>query len=326
MADADGGIRVDVRLRGRYLIRRPLGCGAMGYVWEAFDEHLRRPVAVKTLAAGLLEPADRVEALRRFEREAQAAAGLAHSNVATVFDADITDETCWLVMELVPGATLGDLLDEREGRLGLRDSAAVAAQLCAGLSAVHGAGLVHRDLKPSNVMVRRDGTVKVLDFGLVKPVADPGPRLTLTGQHVGNLLYASPELIEGTGDLDGRSDLYSLGCLLHQMLTGNTPFRDGPLAVVARRHLMDRPPSLGDCGVDAPAGLEELLGALLAKSRAERPRSAAAVYAALGPFLPRPEPAAALPGGPAGVAAPAAEDPARPFVLPQGPQLSGDIG
>ncbi|MFE1784968.1 serine/threonine-protein kinase [Streptomyces sp. NPDC059506] len=301
-------------LRGRYRLRRPLGRGAMGRVWQGEDLHLRRPVAVKTVAAELLADEEgRAYALRRFEREAKAAAALDHANVATVYDADITDETCWLVMQLVDGATLGALVDERD-RLGTASAAAVAAQLCSGLSAAHAAGLVHRDLKPENVMVRRDGVVKILDFGLVKLLADSGPRLTSTGEYLGNLLYASPELLTGEGKVDGRSDLYAVGCLLHHMLTGAPPFPEGEPLLLLDRHLREPPPALADRGADdVPAALQELVTALLAKDREDRPASAAEAYARLGPFLPAAEP------GPAALRRFRPEDPRRPFVLPQGP-------
>lgn len=209
-------------LRGRYLLESVLGRGVMGQVWQGRDPPLDRPVAVKTVATELLAVASsRDAALTRFSREARAAARLDHSNVATVFDASITDDTCCLVMELIDGTTLEYLFDQQEdGRFDVPSAAAVAAQLCAGLSAVHAADLVHRDLKTQNIMVRRDGIVKILDFGLVKLLSDTDPRLTTTGEGVGKLICASPELLAGRDRLDGRSDLYAVGCLLHHMLTG----------------------------------------------------------------------------------------------------------
>ncbi|MEV7185586.1 serine/threonine-protein kinase [Kitasatospora sp. NPDC093102] len=300
-------------LGGRYGLERPLGRGSMGHVWQGRDRHLGRAVAVKIVSAELLaDPAGRDGALRRFEREAKAAAALDHANVATVHDAAITDEVCWLVMQLVEGATLGELLDEQE-RLDVESAVAVAAQMCSGLAAAHAAGLVHRDLKAENVMVGRDGVVKILDFGLVKVVSDSGPRLTSTGERLGNLQCASPELLAGAPALDARSDLYSVGCLLHQMLAGSPPFdAPTPLALVAG-HLEGRPPLLAECGVDVPTGLQRVVTALLAKERESRPGSAAEVYGALGPYLPTAEP------GPGALCRFGSEDPRRPFVLPQAP-------
>jgi serine/threonine protein kinase len=171
----------------------------MGRVWQGCDLSLRRPVAVKTVAAELLAvPESRRGALARFEREARAAARLDHSNITTVFDASITDDFCCLVMELIDGTTLEYLFDQQEGqRFDIASAAAVAAQLCAGLSAAHAAGLVHRDLKTQNVMVRRDGVVKILDFGLVKLLSDTDPRLTMTGEGVGNILVPRPNSSPG---------------------------------------------------------------------------------------------------------------------------------
>ena len=195
----------------------------------------------------------------------------------------------------------------------MASAVAVAAQICSGLAAAHAAGLVHRDLKPENVMIRRDGVVKILDFGVVKLMADDGLRLTATGEQPGNLRYASPELLSGETNLDGRSDLYSVGCLLHHMLAGAPPFpAERPMAVL-RGHLHDAPPRLAAAGVPVPDGLQELVFALLAKDREDRPGSAAEVYGALGPWLPASRPGSdTLCGfGP--------EDPRRPFVFPQGP-------
>ncbi|AXG81282.1 serine/threonine-protein kinase [Streptomyces paludis] len=308
-----GDIRAGALLGHRYRLEQPLGRGAMGQVWQGRDEHLERKVAVKTVVSELLvEAVEREQAQARFQREAKAAAALDHTNIATVHDADISGDVFWLVMQLVDGATLATVLDERD-RLDPDAAAAAGAQLCSGLAAAHAADLVHRDLKPENVMVRRDGVVKILDFGLVKLVSDPGPRLTATGMRAGNLLYASPELIGGSRDLDGRSDLYSVGCLLHHMLTGAPPFPAAGPAALVRAHLTEPPPVLADSGVTVPDGLQELVHTLLAKDRDDRPASAAEVYAALGPFLP--------------VSAPGAdtlrrfgpEDPRRPFVMPLGP-------
>ncbi|MGW2699900.1 serine/threonine-protein kinase [Streptomyces sp. NPDC001340] len=279
-------------LLDRYQLASVLGRGVMGQVWQGRDLRLERPVAVKTVAADLLAvPRSRDEAVRRFQREAKAAARLDHANTTTVFDASITDGTCCLVMELIEGTTLEFLFDQQDdGRFGVPAAAAVAAQLCAGLSAAHAAGLVHRDLKTQNVMVRRDGVVKILDFGLVKVLSDTDPRLTMTGESVGNIVCASPELLSGQDRVDGRSDLYAVGCLLHHMLTGETPFATDQPALLATHHLTSPPPVMAESGVDVPPGLQELVTALLAKRPEDRPSSAAEVYTALAPYLPTSHP------------------------------------
>ncbi|MFD7992231.1 serine/threonine-protein kinase [Streptomyces mexicanus] len=303
-------------LRSRYRLDRVLGRGAMGHVWQGTDVYLERPVAVKTVAADLLAlPEWRPTALARFEREAKAAARLDHANITTVYDAAVTEDVCCLVMQLVDGTTLDNVIDGAdEGRLSVSAAVSVAAQTCSGLSAAHAAGLVHRDLKPQNVMVAASGLVKILDFGLVKVLSDTDPRLTMTGETLGNVSYASPELLAGEEPLDGRSDLYAVGCLLHHMLTGRPPFHGKGPAELVTQHLTAPPPRLADCGVKAPAALEDLLHALLAKRPGDRPGTAAEVYAALAPYLPVPDPALAIRRMPP-------EDPRRPFLVPHGPVL-----
>ncbi|MFE4054351.1 serine/threonine-protein kinase [Streptomyces sp. YIM B13518] len=267
--------------------------------------YLERPVAVKTVAAELLALPDRRRtALARFEREAKAAARLDHANLTTVYDAAVTEDVCCLVMQLVDGTTLDNVVDD--GRLPVPAAVSVAAQLCSGLSAAHAAGLVHRDLKPQNVMVRTSGLVKVL--------SDADPQLTMTGETLGNVAYASPELLAGDRPLDGRSDLHAVGCLLHHTLTGRPPFDCPNPAEMATRHLTAPPPRFTDHGVDAPAALQDLTHALLAKRPEDRPGGAADVYAALAPYLPAPDPAFANRRMPP-------EDPRRPFLVPQAPVM-----
>lgn len=308
------GLAPGMVLCGRYRLESVLGRGVMGQVWQGRDLPLDRPVAIKTVATELLAVASsRDAALTRFSRETRAAARLDHANVATVFDASLTDDICCLVMELIEGTTLEYLFDQQEeGRFDLPSAVAVAAQLCAGLSAVHAADLVHRDLKTQNIMIRRDGVVKILDFGLVKLLSDTDPRLTTTGEGIGNLFCASPELLAGHDRLDGRSDLYAVGCLLHHMLTGATPFPTHQPALLCSYHLASPPPLVADSGVNVPGDLQDLLSALLAKRPEDRPSSAAEVYAALAPHLPHPHPELA-------VRRTVPEDPRRPFLVPQGP-------
>ncbi|MFF9407532.1 serine/threonine-protein kinase [Streptomyces anandii] len=233
------GLAPGMVLGGRYRLESVPGRGVMGQVWQGRDLPLGRPVAVKIVATELLAVASsRDAALARFSRETRAAARLDHANVATVFDASLTDDTCCLVMELIEGTTLEYLFDQQEdGRFDLASAVAVAAQLCEGLSAVHAADLVHRDLKTQNIMIRRDGVVKILDFGLVKLLRDTDARLTTTGEGIGNLFCVSPELLAGRDQLDGRSDLYAVGCLLHHMLTNETPFPTHQPALLSSHHL-----------------------------------------------------------------------------------------
>ncbi|MEU3606053.1 serine/threonine-protein kinase [Streptomyces sp. NPDC035033] len=313
-------IESGLRLGARYELVQPLDSGSMGQVWRGLDLRLKRPVAVKLALPGLPGHGFTPEQVSRFEREAEAAAGLDAVNITTVYDAgtDVGDGSGsplhWLVMQLVDGATLADLLAEQDGgRFDLPTATAVAAQVCTALAALHSRGFVHRDLKPENVMVRRDGVVKVLDFGLVKVLSEAGPRLTATGECLGNLWFASPEMLLGSRDLDGRSDLYAVGCLLHTMLAGAPPFPSKVPMAVFEGHTELPPPPLAPLDVTVPQEVQELVSGLLAKDREKRPASAAEVYRLLMPWLPRP-----VPGRGEGWFD-EAEDPRRPYALPQAP-------
>ncbi|MYW05305.1 serine/threonine-protein kinase [Streptomyces sp. SID3343] len=299
-------------LQHRYRLDQPLARGSMGMVWQGTDQHLGRPIAIKVVHTSESGD-DGSRLLARFRREAATAALLNHPNIAGVHDAGATaDGICWLVMQLIEGATVDCLLSER-GPFTVAAAAAVASQVCAGLAEAHKQQLVHRDLKLANLMVDRAGLVKILDFGLVKLLAEQATRLTVTGENVGNVLYASPELIRGDDALDGRSDLYAVGCLLHHLLTGSAPFAPEPLPLLAGQHLLREPPTLADCGIEVPPRLQDLVLALLAKEPGGRPDSAAAVHAALAEYVPSPR----VGGAASGIAA--SEDPCRPFLFPFAP-------
>ncbi|MFE6103960.1 serine/threonine-protein kinase [Streptomyces laurentii] len=313
-------IESGLRLGARYELVQPLDSGSMGQVWRGLDLRLKRPVAVKLALPGLPGHGFTPERVSRFEREAEAAAALDVVNITSVYDAgtDTGDRSGsalhWLVMQLVDGATLADLLAERDDELfDVPTAAAVAAQVCTALAALHSRGFVHRDLKPENVMVRRDGVVKVLDFGLVKVLSEAGPQLTATGECLGNLWFASPEILLGSRDLDGRSDLYAVGCLLHTMLSGAPPFPSKAPMAVFEGHTELSPPPLTHLNTVVPREVEALVAGLLAKNREERPASAAEVYRLLMPWLPHPvarEQGSRFDGS---------EDPRRPYLLPQAP-------
>ncbi len=212
---------------GRYEVAALIDEGGMGQVYRARDTSLDRQVAVKVLPPSLTDDRER---LARFEREARLLASLTHPNVAAVHGLEEEDGTRALIMELVEGETLARRL--RDGPLPLREALPIARQVCEALQAAHERGVVHRDLKPGNVMVRPDGRVKVLDFGLAKDVAadEAGPDsggatggLTRSGSLLGTPPYMSPEQLEGH-QADPRTDIWSLGCLLYEMLVGRTPF------------------------------------------------------------------------------------------------------
>ncbi|WP_377269681.1 protein kinase [Peterkaempfera sp. SMS 1(5)a] len=286
----------------------------------AYDEQLDRRVAVKllrtdlALAAGDGSETGRSELRRRFRRECRVTAGFDHPGLVTVYDAGEDGEEIYLVMQRVPGLSLADLIAE-EGPLPVARAAAVAAQICGALAAVHAVPVVHRDLKPSNVMVREDGRVVVLDLGIAAVLETGATRITRTGGVVGSPPYMAPEQALST-TVDPRSDLYALGCLLHEMVAGEPPFRAPTALGVMQRHADEPPVPLRTLRPDVPAALEDLVLALLAKQPKDRPADAQEVYRRLLPLLPPAEsdPAAALrPYG-------ALPDPARPYRHPLAPQ------
>jgi hypothetical protein len=271
-------------LAGRYTLISPLGRGGMGQVWEARDERLGRPVAVKLLTAGALagraHPDDLV---RRFTREAAVTAGLAHPGVPASYDAGEYEGGLFLVMELVDGCTVGDLTAEH-GPLPVAWAACVGAQVAAVLAVAHERGIVHRDIKPQNVMVTGDGTAKILDFGIAGLL---GQRITSTGVAIGTPAYMAPEQSHGL-PATPRTDLYALGCLLYEMLAGEPVFAASSPAALMRLHL-EQAPALLRRG-DLPPGLEMLVRQLLEKDPARRPADAPAVFSQLLPLVQQPGP------------------------------------
>jgi serine/threonine-protein kinase len=276
-------------LAGRYRLVRPIARGGMAEVWEGHDVVLDRPVAVKLLHAHL---ASDETFLERFRREAVAAAGLAHRNVISTFDTGNDQGHAFIVMELVVGQTLAAAL--AAGPLPPAHAIRIAAEVADALEYAHRAGMVHRDVKPANILLFDDGRVKVSDFGIAKAMA--GGDLTQTGTMLGTTKYVSPEQVEGKV-LDGRSDVYSLGVVLYEMLCGKPPFEADTDMATALMHVRSEPKPLGQV-CDVPAQLADLVRTAMAKSPAQRFPSAAAMREALlridpshtdaTAFIPRP--------------------------------------
>jgi Protein kinase domain len=260
-------------LADRYELGPVLGEGGMARVYRGVDRQLRRPVAVKVLAA----PFDRDHSfLERFRREARAAAGLSHPNIVAVFDSGSDDGTHFIVTELVEGETLADRLG-RDGPVPPAEAIAVAVDIARALAAAHERGLIHRDIKPGNVMVLPDGRVKVVDFGIAR--AAGSDTLTGTGVVLGSTAYVSPEQAGGQ-PVDERADLYALGCVLYEMLTGRVPFRaDTPIATMYR-HVNEDPP-LPSTIAPVQSELEAIVMRCLEKDPKRRFASAAELEAAL---------------------------------------------
>jgi serine/threonine protein kinase len=262
--DHDNPPMADEVIAGRYRLLEPLGRGAMSSVWLAQDEELERRVAVKMLAPS----ADRA----RFEREARAAAALSHPNICSLYDYGEADGRPYMVLEYLPNGSLEDRL--KDGPLDDAETLRLATEMAAGLAHAHERGLVHRDLKPANVLFDAEDRAKIADFGIAR-MGGSGT-LTEAGTVLGTASYISPE--QASGQPAGpASDVYSFGVILFRMLTGRLPFVSTNAMELVRMHRDDPPPSVGEFRSDAPARLESLTAAALAKDPADRPADGAAL-------------------------------------------------
>ncbi|MFD9412243.1 protein kinase [Streptomyces sp. NPDC059989] len=293
----------------RYQLATILGQGGMGQVWTAYDRRLDRRVAVKLLRPDKVAGPGTVaeELRRRFVRECRVTAQVDHPGLVTVHDAGSDGDELFLVMGYVEGSDLADHLAEHDP-YPWPWAVAVVAQLCAVLSAVHAVPIVHRDLKPRNVMIRPDGTVLVLDLGVASVMDTDTTRLTSTGSPIGSPAYMAPEQAMG-GAVGPYTDLYALGVLLYELLSGNVPFAGSTALGVLHRHLYEPPLPVRQLRPEVPPELEAVLLRLLAKDPQDRPASAQEVYEALTPLLP--SRGSAAPAGPL--------DPTRPFLRPHAP-------
>src|SRR5271169_1654064 len=261
---------------GPYEIQSPLGAGGMGEVYRATDTKLGRDIALKVLPAEMAQDPER---LGRFRREAKALAQLDHPNIVTIHSVEECGGIHFLTMQLVDGLPLDRLIPQ--GGLPVEQIVEIASALGDALAAAHEKGIVHRDLKPANVMVTNDGRVKVLDFGLAKDVrgADPG-NATLTsasqtqvGMVMGTPAYMSPEQTSGR-PLDHRTDIFSLGVMLHEMATGRRPFEGTSSAELISAILRDTPPSVTDIRPDLPDALGRIIRRCLEKDPRDRVQTA----------------------------------------------------
>ncbi|MFI8436999.1 serine/threonine-protein kinase [Streptomyces sp. NPDC079020] len=237
----------------------------MGEVWRATDEVLGRAVAVKLL---LGDHAD-ASSTARFRMEAQTAARLSHPHLVAVFDFGAWEGRFYLVMELVEGRSLSDVLATQE-TVHPEQVALIAGQAAAGLAAAHRQGIVHRDIKPGNLMLDAEGSVKIGDFGIAQFVDDPSTALTTAGHIVGTSLYLAPERALGR-TADSASDMYSLGCVIYQLLLGQPPFRSDTATATLYQHVDTAPVPLRQRGVDISAAFDSFLLGLLAKQPEDRP-------------------------------------------------------
>src|SRR5262245_30857878 len=265
-----------------YQVLSLIGAGGMGEVYLAEDMRLRRKVALKLLPWRFTQDGDRA---RRFEREARAASSLNHPNIITIFEVGQVDGRHFICAEYIEGQTLRRRL--AGGQLKLHETLDVAVQIPSALTSAHEAGIVHRDIKPENIMLRHDGLVKVLDFGLAKlivgsgewgkeviphsplPIPHSPPPLSTTGVAMGTLRYMSPEQARGE-DVEGRSDIFSLGVVLYEMITGRPPFEGKTSDEVVAAILEREPPPLAQYAPEAPAELQRIVEKALRKKREDR--------------------------------------------------------
>jgi eukaryotic-like serine/threonine-protein kinase len=254
-------------LAGRYRIEAAVGEGGMAKVFRAQDDVLGRTVAVKVLAPEFAR--DR-QFVQRFRREAQSAAALNHPNVVSVFDTGSDGPVHYIVMEFVEGRTLRDVL-AGDGRLHPRRAAEIAESMCRALAGAHQQGLVHRDVKPGNVMLTPSGEVKVMDFGIARVIT--GEALTQTATVLGTASYFSPEQAKGE-PVDARSDVYSAGCVLYEMLTGQPPFSGDSPVSIAYKHVREDPELPSRLNRDVSPGLDAVVMKAMAKNPANRYQTA----------------------------------------------------
>ena len=261
-------------IKERYEIVELLGEGGMAFVYKAKDMQLKRMVAIKTLKPNYVEQTTFVE---RFKREAQTAANLNHPNIVQIFDWGIEEEP-YFVMEYIEGNTLTSIISNRK-TISLSDILFIGAQVANGLQAAHSQGLVHRDIKPGNIMITPGGKVKVTDFGIVS-IQNEESDITKTGSILGTASYISPEQAQGKSVSVG-SDLYSLGTVLYELITGNPPFEaESPIAT-ATKHLTEKPEKPSKYRKDLPKGIENAILKLLHKTPKDRFKSAEDLRAVL---------------------------------------------
>jgi serine/threonine-protein kinase len=260
---------------GSFRIDGTLGVGAMGVVYRATHETTGKAAAVKVVNK---EIAQRGKTYERFQREAEILQQFRHPNIVRFLAVGRYQGTSYIAMEFVPGKTLEQVLEAR-GALPWKEVVDLGVQICEALQYAHDHGVVHRDLKPSNLMITEDGRVKLTDFGIAKDLDKTA--LTATGRTLGTAAYMAPEQIRGTPDVSHKTDLYALGCVLYQMLTGQAPYSGGTHVVLMHCHLNEPVPRPSAKLAEIPKALDDLVAQLMAKAPTDRPWDAAAAAAVL---------------------------------------------
>ena len=268
---------VGKRLDGRYEIKEIIGVGGMAVVYKAFDNQENRVVAVKILKEEFIS---NEEFVRRFKNESKAIAMLSHPNIVKVYDVSFGDLIQYIVMEYIDGITLKEYI-EREGSLRWKDAVHFTIQILKGLQHAHDKGIVHRDVKPQNIMVLPDGTIKVTDFGIARFARSE--QRTITDKAIGSVHYISPEQARGERT-DEKTDIYSVGVILYEMLTGRLPFQAESAVSVAIMQLQREPQLPTEINGSIPLGLEQITMHAMQKSPERRYQSASEMLCDLGAF------------------------------------------
>ncbi|HQU49348.1 MAG TPA: serine/threonine-protein kinase, partial [Casimicrobiaceae bacterium] len=266
----------DIQTLGRYEIRRELGRGAMGVVYEAYDPMIKRVVALKTIRADRLSPDEASTIVARFRREAEAAGRLHHPNIVSIFDFGEDGGTSYIAMEFVEGRDLKSRFDAGE-RFATGDAVRLTAQILDALQYSHEHGVIHRDIKPANVFVKDDGSVKVADFGIAHLESSS---LTQAGSVMGTPSSMSPEQVLGL-PVDARTDVFSTGVILYQFVTGGRPFGGAQSTTTMQKVLKEEPLPPTTLNVQLPDLMDEIVRTALAKKPEERYPSAAEFAQAL---------------------------------------------
>ena len=273
-------INIGTMIGNRYEVVEKVGTGGMADVYRAMDHRLNRYVAVKILKN---EYSEDTKFVTKFRQEAQAVACLSHPNVVAVYDVGEEQGMHFIVMEFVEGITLKSYI-EKKGKLSVREAVGIGIQIASGLEAAHNSHIIHRDIKPQNILISRDGTAKVTDFGIAKAASSN----TITASAMGSVHYISPEQARG-GFSDEKSDVYSLGVTMYEMLSGTLPFTGESAVAVALAHIQEEAVPLTAMDATIPKGISDIVAKCMQKKADFRYPTSADLIADLKMFLQDPE-------------------------------------